>query len=250
MTSETPYKPVPKELPLLVHVTAPATLPAGYTFEAEINGDPSKLFTCEVPESGVQEGQLFLAPLPKNYAGTMIEAPTGRWKDGLMDCFTNGVCHPALWCAWCCHSIAIGQVMSRMQLTWLGQPGPITRTQQAFKVVVILTISYYVYSIALETAAFEYSIEAEPLLFSYLRVAGSLLFMLWSVYSLWRTRETVRARYQIKEQICNGCEDFCCSLWCSCCTVAQIMRHTGEYETYPGVCCSATGHPPGTPIVV
>jgi hypothetical protein len=48
MTSETPYKPVAKELPLLVHVTAPAALPAGYTFEAEINGDPSKLFTCEV----------------------------------------------------------------------------------------------------------------------------------------------------------------------------------------------------------
>jgi hypothetical protein len=36
------------DLPMMVHVTAPATLPAGYTFEAEINGDPSKLFTCEV----------------------------------------------------------------------------------------------------------------------------------------------------------------------------------------------------------
>ena len=41
-------KPVVKDLPLMVHVTAPATLPAGYTFEAEINGDASKLFTCEV----------------------------------------------------------------------------------------------------------------------------------------------------------------------------------------------------------
>ena len=36
------------DLPMMVHVTAPATLPAGYTFEAEINGDPNKLFTCEV----------------------------------------------------------------------------------------------------------------------------------------------------------------------------------------------------------
>ena len=36
------------DLPMMVHVTAPATLPAGYTFEAEINGDPTKLFTCEV----------------------------------------------------------------------------------------------------------------------------------------------------------------------------------------------------------
>jgi hypothetical protein len=36
------------DLPMMVHVTAPATLPAGYTFEAEINGDHTKLFTCEV----------------------------------------------------------------------------------------------------------------------------------------------------------------------------------------------------------
>lgn len=35
-------------LPLMVHVTAPASLAAGYTFEAEINGDPDKVFTCEV----------------------------------------------------------------------------------------------------------------------------------------------------------------------------------------------------------
>lgn len=34
--------------PLMVYVTAPATLPAGYTFEAHLNGDPSRTFTCEV----------------------------------------------------------------------------------------------------------------------------------------------------------------------------------------------------------
>lgn len=35
-------------LPMMVHVIAPASLPAGYTFEAEINGDNQKTFTCEV----------------------------------------------------------------------------------------------------------------------------------------------------------------------------------------------------------
>ena len=34
--------------PLMVHVTAPASLPAGYTFEALINDDPDRPFTCEV----------------------------------------------------------------------------------------------------------------------------------------------------------------------------------------------------------
>jgi hypothetical protein len=32
----------------MIHVTAPATLPAGYTFEAQINGDESKMVLIEV----------------------------------------------------------------------------------------------------------------------------------------------------------------------------------------------------------
>jgi hypothetical protein len=36
------------QLPMMIHVTAPTTLPAGYTFEAYINDDPTKKFICEV----------------------------------------------------------------------------------------------------------------------------------------------------------------------------------------------------------
>ena len=36
------------QIPLMVHVIAPASLPEGYTFEAQINGDSSKTFACEV----------------------------------------------------------------------------------------------------------------------------------------------------------------------------------------------------------
>jgi hypothetical protein len=34
--------------PLMVRVTAPATLPAGYTFEANLNDDPNRPFICHV----------------------------------------------------------------------------------------------------------------------------------------------------------------------------------------------------------
>lgn len=34
--------------PVLVHVTAPSDLPAGYTFQASVNGDHSRVFTAEV----------------------------------------------------------------------------------------------------------------------------------------------------------------------------------------------------------
>jgi hypothetical protein len=43
-----PLNPGGDVLPLMVHVTAPATLPAGYTFEAELNGNAEKIFNCEV----------------------------------------------------------------------------------------------------------------------------------------------------------------------------------------------------------
>jgi len=102
---------------LVVHVTAPASLPAGYTFEAEINGDPEKVFTCDVPDGGVEEGQIFLAPLPHDYDSPRLRAPIGTWKDGLCDWFNAGICHASLWCALCCTQIAMGQTMSRMQVS-------------------------------------------------------------------------------------------------------------------------------------
>jgi hypothetical protein len=46
--TSTPLNPGGDVLPIMVHVTAPATLPAGYTFEAELNGDPALVFNCEV----------------------------------------------------------------------------------------------------------------------------------------------------------------------------------------------------------
>lgn len=202
------------------------------------------------PEGGVEEGQVFLAPLSKNFDGPRLAAPTGHWKDGLFDFFKVGFCHPSLWCSLCCAQLALGQVMTRMQLTWLGGPGPLNRTQQTFTVVLLLVISFFVYSTALEIAAIPYSVNQGPFYIAALRFSGNLLFSAWALYALYRTRQTVRQRYQIPEQRCAGCEDICCSLWCGCCVVAQMMRHTGEYENYAGVCCSMTGHTPGTPLVI
>lgn len=236
---------------MMVHVTAPASLPAGYTFEAEINGDPDKIFTCEVPPGGIEEGQIFLTPLPQDFDHPRLKVPIGSWKDGLFGCFNLGICHPALCCSLFCPQIAMAQIMSRLQLSWLGEPGLVSNTKNTFTVVLVLAISYYVYSIALQIVENAYSNEAMiPSYLIVLKFVGNFLFALWVVYSLCRTRETMRARYQIPEQRCHGCEDLCCSLWCSCCVTAQMLRHTGEYENYPGTCFSTTGHPSGTPLTV
>jgi Cys-rich protein (TIGR01571 family) len=144
----------------------------------------------------------------------------------------------------------MAQVISRMQLTWLGQPGPSGNTRPAFTVIVMLVAAFFVYSIALDLAALPYNINTTPSYMAILRLSGNFLFTFWSIYALCRTRQSVRARYQIPEQTCQGCEDVCCAVWCGCCATSQMLRHTGEYETYPGVYFSPTGHPPGVPLVV
>ena len=179
-----------------------------------------------------------------------INAPTGRWKDGLFDCFSVGICHPSLCCAVWCSRIAMAQIMTRMSLTWLGQPGQRISTNDTFKVVVLLIAAYTIYDGALSIASLDYTAETIPDHITVMKSVGGFFFSWWSIYSLCKTRQSVRRQYSIPEERCVGCEDLCCTLFCTCCTVSQMARHTGEYETYPGVCCSRTGHPEGTPLTV
>jgi Cys-rich protein (TIGR01571 family) len=191
-----------------------------------------------------------MVPLPTNFVGSRLAAPTGKWKDGLFDFFDTGLFHPSLWCSLCCTQIGVAQIITRMQLTWLGEPGSTYSTRNAFASILLLVVSYFVYSTALDLATLPYASNQIPIYLAVLRLGGNVLFTFYCIYSLCRTRESVRARYQIPEEHCIGCEDVCCSVWCGCCVTAQMLRHTGEYETYPAVWCSRTGHPPGTPLVV
>jgi Cys-rich protein (TIGR01571 family) len=191
-----------------------------------------------------------LTPVPITENAPRIRAPTGRWKDGIFDFFSLGFCHPHVWCAFFCSKIAMAQIMTRMQLTWLGEPGARVATKNTFLVVIILLVSYAVYSTSLEIASIDYSAGTIPPVIVVLKSIGSFLFGVWSLYSLCRTRQSVRAQYSIPEERCAGYEDCLCAFFCTCCTLAQMSRHTGEYETYPAVCCTKTGHPPGTPLTV
>lgn len=94
-----------KDLPVNVHIIAPATLPEGYVLEAEVGGPGAKKnISVEIPPGGVVEGQVFLVPLPDDFAvgEPRVQAPTGQWKDGTFDVFKAGICHPSLICALCC----------------------------------------------------------------------------------------------------------------------------------------------------
>lgn len=147
-------------------------------------------------------------------------------------------------------TVLMAQVMQRMQLTWLGEPGPISSTRNSFKIVLTVVVVYCFYSSALGMPILPHSNILTAVWFPHFRFWGGLLFAFWFLYALCKTRENVRFRYSIEEEHCLGCEDCCCALACTCCTVSQLARHTGDYETYPSVCCSETGHPPGAPLTV
>jgi len=144
----------------------------------------------------------------------------------------------------------MAQIMTRMSLTWLGEPGQRVSTKDTFKVVIMLLVAYTIYSSALEFASIGYNVEDVPVAITVMKSVGGFFFSVWSIYSLCKTRQSVRRQYSIPEERCMGCEDLCCSIWCTCCTLSQMARHTGEYETYPGVYFSTTGHPEGTPLTV
>ena len=182
-----------------------------------------------------------MAALPDYVTAPRIQAPTGQWKDGLFQCFKHGVCHPHIWCAFCCSKISMAQIMTRMKLTWLGEHGPRESTKNTFLVVLILLFSYAVYSTSLGIGTWSYPPGNAPIFFVVAKYIGATLFICWSVYSLMRTRQSVREQYSIPERTCVGCEDCCCAFFCTCCALSQMARHTGEYETYQGTWCTKTG---------
>jgi len=89
----------------LVEVIAPLELQEGYPLQVLVNG---QMATVLVPAGGVKEGQVFQAPTTKEVAPNMATVtqdgapndhfiPTGKWRDGICDCFKFGCCH-----AMCC----------------------------------------------------------------------------------------------------------------------------------------------------
>lgn len=261
----------------MVDVVAPATLAEGYQFQAISNGMP---FTVTVPLGGVKEGQTFSVPFsPMDQKVVMAEStpmvggiadggddldamPHGTWKDGLCDCFRFGICHPSLCNAIFCPLVLAGQVLTRFHRNWLSNPDESTY-KKTTKIMLAITIAYYILSAILSPQQ-EQEIEVTPsgdfvvvdvgdppplwkvVLYHILGAT----FALFTFYTIIRVRRAVREKYRIPETNCVGLEDCCCAVWCGCCTVAQVARHTANYEQRRAICCSDTGLPKPTPVLV
>ena len=191
-------------------------------------------------------------PLTSKSSGVDDGVPRGAWKDGIFGCFSLGLCHPSLWCAWCCPQILMGQVLTRMNMSWLGERDS-PEAVSTFRKVVYVVVAYYVLSSIFAPAQPQFDEDKGELIrpdvnpLSYLIYqAVNACFGLYSLIVMVKLRAAVRERYTLPDQTPCGdmLEDICCVCCCGCCTISQLARHTADYEERRAVWCSSTGLPP------
>jgi len=185
---------------------------------------------------------------------TGLVLPDGHWRDNLCDCCAFGCCHQTICCGIFCEPVLLAQVMTRLRLTWQGASGG--DYKNTFKIVVLALIGYVVsvnvlqyieagINAADKREAIENNVEYElPMSYHVLTGISSVIscvFWLFMLYIITNTRRHIRTKSNIPEKHCSGCEDCCCALFCSCCTITQMARHTVDYNVQKASCCNGTG---------
>jgi Cys-rich protein (TIGR01571 family) len=230
----------------LVDVVAPADLPGGYHFEAEIEG---QRFLATVPPGGVQQGETFTCYM-RELDSVAIDIPVGDWKDGLCNMCDLGWCHPVLWNALFCPLIALGQIQTRVSLDFLGRP-KFSELPYSNRFMMLTVVGFWLFTnvglFAACNVKWSHGLElsvADVCAFVLVNVAmfGFVVFVTQS------TRSSVREKFMIRERQCYDLEDVCCATLCLPCTVGQMSRHTANYDDYEAVCCSKTGLPNGVRV--
>jgi len=247
----------------MVSILAPATLPEGYVFDATYEGTPFKVTVPHGSNLGVREGQEMVVPFQEGSFGQQSSTNysiTGRWKDGLCDCFKHGVCHPSLICACCCPLILLGQVMTRLRLNWIGDLVPYGEKVNTLPVMVFITLFFVIWSLIsspsmsaedlenINADDYDTLTEATADIIddssnSWNNLCINLHFAV-VLFLAWKVRKYIRTKNQIPEKNCVGCEDFCCSFWCAACVVSQVARQTADYDQEAGQFCTTTGIDP------
>jgi len=192
----------------------------------------------------------------------IAESPSkgGRWKSGLCSCFQHGICHPALCCACFFPTVLYAQLLTRMKMTWLGEP---TSASEEYKKTFSIVLGIAIANILVQTfigCSLSDVVVTDDGEFTEVQndecdpwnsIVGDICNVLFGVYVLVimiRLRMAIRKKYNIREENCKGCEDFCCVFFCGCLSAVQMADQTTDYERLPGMCFSVTGLPPSTEV--
>ena len=152
-------------------------------------------------------------------------------------------------------SVLAGQIMHRLKLTWLAEEGSTAETASTFRILLYITVVYQLLQQFLKYSSLLFvdengDVPTMALIVFEWQHFLSIIFSVFTLVSLTKVRKRIRSKYSIPSKNCGECEDFCCSLWCPCCSLSQMARHTAHYETYAARCCSETGLSPNVPSIV
>lgn len=268
----------------IVEVIAPATLRHGYTFDVELNHE---VWTVEVPYGGVTQGQTFRTKVqPKiDEPSSLFRIPIGLWKDNLGDFCKFGPCHSSFLLSCLFPLISLGQIYTRLELTWNGSPYPYPPNNKSisFRIMVGLTFLYMTLKQIINGL--------EGLHYHALYILN-LIYMIIIMVLVGRTRRYIRERYDIPSTFsqlmnrsrrsgsrnyygvdgdggggdddddefddnggtlkvcCGEMEDYCLGGCCYPCVVSQMNRHTAMYDTYEGSCFNSNGLPKHAPTMI
>lgn len=259
-----------------VEVMAPSDLPAGYHLDVVLQqeatgnvGPATRSLRVEVPQGGVRSGELFqgivivsdllsspASSRPQNRS-VSDHVPIGEWRDGLLECFQFGFCHPLLCLTFWAAPVSLGQIMTRENLNACAEPQENGKQQKccstfqtmlslfAFSVFASIVLGQIMESVCVEDDDDDDGGEKEPgwvLGIRFSRVGISFFYVIFFCIVAIRTRTFVRTKYKIPSR-CGECEDVCCVLFCYSCSLCQIARHTVDYKNIDeeASCCSETG---------
>ena len=205
---------------------------------------------CEDDDDDIATIATYEKPLRKEYS--KMDIPRGRWRDGLMTGLFEGPFHPLFWHSWFCPQIALAQIMARLRIVGPHQAkGFLLKSKLDLTTTVLLTILFYLVNFMVVYVLFGrvYLLGKAPSTSLLLSCGIPVLLIDAAVvgffyFLLIKTRKIIRESYEIPEtNQCPGHEDALVSIFCTSCTVSQMGRHTADFSTYRGHCCTETGLP-------
>ena len=206
---------------------------------------------CEDDDDDIATIATYEKPLRKEYS--KMDIPRGRWRDGLIDGLFEGPLHPLFWHSWFCPQIALAQIMARLRIVGPHKAkGFLLKSKLDLTTTVLLTFLFYFVNLMVVYVLFGrgYLLGKAPSTSLLISCGIPVLFIDAAVvglfyFSLIKTRKIIRENYEIPEEEnqCSGHEDALVSIFCTSCAVSQMGRHTADFSTYRGHCCTETGLP-------
>jgi len=203
--------------------------------------------TGDIESKSSLKEKILSAMNPKDMQNTrhdseVIRAPEFVWRDGLSNIFANGVMHPFTFLSFVAPLLAAGQIMTRMECNYLGYASTEFYVRNNFYYLISLVIVWLVMNVVAIGAFYvHWARDIFVPLDIYVFVVTNLFMYLFSVFVIGNTRRVLRNRYKLPQLTKYSFEDFVLTAILMPFVVAQMGRHTVNYNDKKCVIFSSSG---------